>query len=500
KEALTKNGEKEKIMERSRGLASRKEVVEAGADERLREKAAVQTELEKLKLDISQSLAPLGLNHGIITQDIRGKLVERRDAWLAKDKESRTTRDELEKLTREAAAGEATLKACDEELANLEKNLNRLMLEESGILADRRRLFGDKNPEEEAAKLKKAAEEAGQRALDNNRETNRLNVEAGSLTGAILEGKNLEKDREAKTAAATVAWAAFLTGEGMSEEEYFARRKTPAEISRLEEKKAALAREQTEQTALFKAVSASLAREEERNLTQASSGEIIEAIAKAEEEVKILHGEKATLERDLETQLKLKQQFREVSAAFEAQDRECAKWEELDALIGSSEGKIFRDFAQNVTLDFLLKKANRQLTRIIDRYELVRSPDKNLSIQVIDNYHGGERRPVSNLSGGESFIVSLSLALGLSAIASRKTSIDSIFLDEGFGSLDSDTLETAMTALQSLRSDNKLIGIISHVEKVKGWSMPKIETRAGKRQGTSELFGEASQTYIKRHG
>jgi exonuclease SbcC len=102
-----------------------------------------------------------------------------------------------------------------------------------------------------------------------------------------------------------------------------------------------------------------------------------------------------------------------------------------------------------------------------DRYLLIRDESQPLELNVVDNYQAGEIRSTKNLSGGESFIVSLTLALGLSQMASRKVRVDSLFLDEGFGSLDEETLETALEALSALQQDGKLIGIISHVSALK---------------------------------
>ncbi|CAA6824071.1 MAG: Exonuclease SbcC, partial [uncultured Sulfurovum sp.] len=144
-------------------------------------------------------------------------------------------------------------------------------------------------------------------------------------------------------------------------------------------------------------------------------------------------------------------------------------WVKLNEMIGSANGDKFAKFAQGITLDQLIYLANQHLKILSSRYELQRSLDSNklLEIEVIDGFQGDVRRPVSTLSGGESFIVSLALALGLSALASQKISIDSLFLDEGFGTLDSDSLEMALTALNALQSSGKMVGVISHVEALK---------------------------------
>ena len=115
----------------------------------------------------------------------------------------------------------------------------------------------------------------------------------------------------------------------------------------------------------------------------------------------------------------------------------------------------------------IVAHANRQLEQTTDRYLLVRDNEQPLDLMVVDDYQTGEIRSTKNLSGGKSFIVSLTLALGLSKMASPKVRVDSLFLDEGFGTLDEESLETAIEPLSRLLQDRKLIGIISHVPTVK---------------------------------
>lgn len=115
----------------------------------------------------------------------------------------------------------------------------------------------------------------------------------------------------------------------------------------------------------------------------------------------------------------------------------------------------------------MIGHANRQLQKMTDRYLLVRDAAQPLELNVVDNYQAGEIRSTKNLSGGESFIVSLSLALGLSHMASKNVRVDSLFLYEGFGTLDEEALDTALDTLSSLQKDGKMIGVISHVQALK---------------------------------
>lgn len=145
------------------------------------------------------------------------------------------------------------------------------------------------------------------------------------------------------------------------------------------------------------------------------------------------------------------------------------KWKNLDNLIGSSDGKKYRNFAQALTFEYLIGLANKQLQKMSDRYLLKRVGDNSnpFDLAVIDKFQNNDERTAQNLSGGEKFIVSLSLALGLSSMASKNMRIDTMFIDEGFGTLDSDYLDVALNALSNLQSDGKIIGVISHIAELK---------------------------------
>ena len=145
--------------------------------------------------------------------------------------------------------------------------------------------------------------------------------------------------------------------------------------------------------------------------------------------------------------------------------QEVEDWGWLNSLIGSREGDKFRKFAQGLTLDNLVWLANHQLNRLHGRYLLQRKASDALELEVVDTWQADAVRDTRTLSGGESFLVSLALALALSDLVSHKTRIDSLFLDEG--TLDSETLDTALDALDALNASGKVIGVISHVEAMK---------------------------------
>ncbi|WP_375437209.1 AAA family ATPase [uncultured Hymenobacter sp.] len=149
------------------------------------------------------------------------------------------------------------------------------------------------------------------------------------------------------------------------------------------------------------------------------------------------------------------------------QEQEARRWRQLAEVIGSADGKKFSEFAQGLTLARLTDLANRHLHRLTDRYRILRNPQEHLDLLIVDEYQGSSSRSMNSLSGGESFLVSLALALGLSELASHRTQIDTLFIDEGFGTLDPDALDVALSALETLQGTGKTIGIISHVEALK---------------------------------
>jgi exonuclease SbcC len=156
------------------------------------------------------------------------------------------------------------------------------------------------------------------------------------------------------------------------------------------------------------------------------------------------------------------------------------RWAKLAELIGSADGKKFRNYAQQFTLDVLLGYANTHLAQLARRYRLERvasNTGPSLSLVVRDQDMGGEVRSVNSLSGGESFLVSLALALGLASLSSNRVKVESLFIDEGFGSLDSDTLGVAMDALDALQSLGRKVGVISHVQEMTERISTKILVR-----------------------
>jgi exonuclease SbcC len=173
-------------------------------------------------------------------------------------------------------------------------------------------------------------------------------------------------------------------------------------------------------------------------------------------------------------------------AELQAAEAEALRWGRLKELIGSADGAKFSRFAQSLTLRQLIGLANNHLAVLAERYRLMAADGDELDLRIVDLYQANVDRPMESLSGGESFLASLALALGLSELASRHHPIDSLFIDEGFGTLDSETLEIALSALENLRASGKTIGLISHVELLKERLTTQVRVLRGT-GGTSRI-------------
>ncbi|GGE12240.1 AAA family ATPase [Psychroflexus salis] len=192
-------------------------------------------------------------------------------------------------------------------------------------------------------------------------------------------------------------------------------------------------------------------------------------ITRITEEIQEIEESSKRLFSELERQKEKLERISALQKAIKKTQKGNEYWLLMAELIGDAEGKKFNDFAQDLSLEHLLSMANVQLKELNDRYQLDRpSPDEGSDLVVIDFHMGSERRSVRTLSGGETFVVSLALALALSDLASKNVQIDSLFIDEGFGTLDPETLDQTLDTLERLQAEsNKTIGIISHVEALK---------------------------------
>ncbi|SAL65695.1 AAA family ATPase [Caballeronia telluris] len=291
---------------------------------------------------------------------------------------------------------------------------------------------------------------------------------ANTLEGAEKTFTHRLTDDTATAQKTAASWeAALLTSPFDDENAFVQALLSHDERERLQARKTSLDKRLTEARTLQRSAEARRAELVAEPKTDQSADALQQQLTELDESLRTLnqrHGEiRATLKQDTQQRVNQQSLFEEIEKQRTRHDL----WQRLSGLIGSSDGAKYRKFAQGLTLDHLVYLANRQLSQLHGRYLLNRKPGGDLEMEVVDTWQGDVARDTRTLSGGESFLVSLALALALSDLVSHKTSIDSLFLDEGFGTLDGETLEIALNALDSLNATGKTIGVISHVEALK---------------------------------
>jgi len=395
-------------------------------------------------------------------------LTNRRDSWRTKENEKIAADKKIEELKADIEKHGALLSSLEKDLEERRKNYDELKKEYALMSASRQDLFGEKNADEEEKRLVGAVDKAFA-ALEKARGTyGNAEKELDAVNEKIHSLKLKTGEREKQLVDVENNLAKRIQELGFADEgDYLSSRLSEEEHNILADNEKFLINEKTELDALRKDKSEALNSEREKKLTDQSADMLREGINICSSSLKQIRLDIGGILKSLSENEKLKEKQHEQILRMDNQKKECTRWENLHSLIGSADGKKFRNFAQGLTFEIMIMHANHQLAKMTDRYLLLRDNAQPLELNVIDNYQAGEIRSTKNLSGGESFIVSLALALGLSQMASRNIRVDSLFLDEGFGTLDEDALETALETLAGLQQDGKLIGVISHVMALK---------------------------------
>ncbi|MEM8525538.1 MAG: AAA family ATPase [Bacteroidota bacterium] len=331
----------------------------------------------------------------------------------------------------------------------------------------RKELFGTKNPkierqflikkldktEQDTQQLQKNFSELSQKLI-----ATKTNLEANQnqLSSIKKEGKEIQ-----------VKLVEQLSRIGLSLKKLQELLLPEKEAKILKHYNARLQQQEQEITLTHKEIAQQLQKEQAKKLTE----ETVETLASQKEdqqkEYDQLQQEIGRLKERLQYNESRTKQLRNLQTALTKQKKEHARWSELNKLIGMRSGKKFRVFAQGLTLQQLVFHANQHLEKLNDRYYIQRRDNEELELEIIDLYQANHIRSMSTLSGGESFLASLALALGLSDLAGKNTLIRSLFIDEGFGTLDEATLDMAITTLENLQASGKTIGVISHVPALK---------------------------------
>jgi DNA repair protein SbcC/Rad50 len=432
-------------------------------------------------VNIDEMFAELTGRRIVFTRQLQGKeRLEKDLADLCADKEKQ----------------QALLAETERNLADWEQLLRIRLLRQDELTEQRKKLYGERNPDLEEKRLADVVQLSGAQRDAVLHELNRHRTELAGLDQQIHKLTASVTTRTSQLAVLEPALLLRITESGFSNEADFLQACLPRqrfdELTLLAEN---LRRKETEIIARRQDRSVALEVERDKKLSFKTIDQLKDENVAATHELTELQKALGALGQKLGQHVEQQLQQQSRLQAVESQKVECARWECLHELIGSADGKKFRNFAQGLTFELMVAHANRQLRKMSDRYILVRDNNEPLELNVIDNYQAGEIRSTKNLSGGESFIASLALSLGLSGMASRNVRVDSLFLDEGFGTLDEDALETALETLSGLQQDGKLIGIISHVPALKERIGVQIQVDVGN-AGRSSIAGPGCRRII----
>ncbi|MGI5869202.1 MAG: AAA family ATPase [Kiritimatiellia bacterium] len=479
--AKAESAAREKVVE----AESRESVVANGRTVAEQKLAEAQEDLQERRADFAErrqavaaKLQPLGIAEIPEAEiaPLRTTLQARLEAWQGRVGQKAEIEKRISALDGELKRLDAVIETQGAALAEKRRQLEILKGEFAATRAERQALYGDKNPDAEERRLNQAVAAAESAEKQSREQHGKLQQLLNTARDRVETLKRRLARQEPELGRLETAFSAARASAGFSDEAEFLAARLPSE-RRAELAAAAsnLNERQTDLNARRKDREARLAAEMARNLTEETLEALQPRFIEQEEALKELRDAIAGLRHELNENATARARIAEKQTAINAQRKECRQWDALHELIGSADGKKYRNFAQGLTFEIMVGHANRQLRKMTDRYLLVRDEASPLELNVVDNYQAGEIRSTKNLSGGESFIVSLALALGLSHMSSRNIRVDSLFLDEGFGTLDDEALDMALETLAGLQQDGKLIGVISHVPALKERIATQIE-------------------------
>ena len=460
--------------------------------------AQAQTGREKARTELEQFWRKTAKEYGSVITD--GELFahnpELFKRWIAKAAKYEELLESCREIENSLAIKKGTLPGLVESVERLEKSSREksdqaaeLQTELKTKQLQRDKLFGTKLVEIERKayeRLLSQLAEAKDQAYENLSKARSVQAAAEQR---LKTAEQRSAEAEKNLLSAKTEWTDALKKEKFESEEDWRRARLDSEAINALHKEITDYKAQSRSAAdRFSEADKKLAEKESQKLTDKSL-EVLEAEKRevSAEKEKLLE-QKGELQKELKTDEEARIKRAGIEDELKKLKHQVAVWDRLNTLVGSSSGDKYRRYVQSLVLLTLLKNANVELTKLHSRYRLVKGGG-DMEIKVIDSDLADQERPTDNLSGGETFIVSLALALGLAQMASNNVRIDSLFLDEGFGTLDDDSLEKALNALSSLNAQGKTVGLISHVDQIKERIPSKIVVKRSAQPGVSRLEG-----------
>lgn len=416
-------------------------------------------------------------------------LTERRSKWEQYE-------NRVNELQLQIIEAEGEIQKFDELTDQLSRNLNKqkeiqhsLEGELKKMTDERTHLYADKIPETEEKRRSEKVTSLADRKIKCAEKTENLQIDLTRVSERLSHLLEATGKRKAALNDGLASFMKKITADGFSSISEFESAILPDdEISRLEETFLQIDSRLKKNGALQEEKGQILEAEQRKNLTTKSLNTLSKELDEKHSEHQEILQDRGKIQGKIEENNKNIARQKEKRKKLVEIKQDLTRWQRINSLIGSASGKKFRNFAQGITFEIVTAHANINLQKMTDRYILTRDKKHPLELNIVDNYRAGDIRSTKNLSGGESFLISLALALGLSNMAGKNVRVDSLFLDEGFGTLDEETLETALHTLSSLHREGKMIGIISHIPMLKDRIATQIVVNPG-RAGHSTLHG-----------
>ncbi len=488
------NGESEQALLQQKIATSEqqiKQLTQALSDK----KTQLQTLLGEITTDINQFGFTFEATFLLATQSFLAWLNEQDQKLKAYQQTVFTLNTNKEKLViieQQLSVALAQEQQFQQQLDKLAEQLNALNETIARKKEERKKLLLDDNVEQVKAKIKSDREQAEYKLKQQQQHLQQLAQEKQNIQGQLQVCQQQLESITKKLAHSLQIWQQALQVSIFEDEQaYTLALTTPDEVAQLKKLQQQLLADKAKASTLIEQARLQLSElikeNEKTQFKQNNSEQLQQEILIIEQQLKQTQVQQGQLSQQLQHDEKQQQQQQGLLAQITGLQAELDDYSHLNALIGSADGTKFRKFAQGLTLAHLVNLANKQLHRLYNRYQLQCQQEDSLALEVVDTWQADACRDTKTLSGGESFLVSLALALALSDLVSHKTSIDSLFLDEGFGTLDNETLEVALSALDNLNASGKMIGVISHVEAMKERIAVQIKVEKQSSLGVSRL-------------
>lgn len=415
----------------------------------------------------------------------------RRQRYAAADASAQKAQEKLTAASAAANAAAAQKRGADEAQAAASERAQAAHQAAQDVRKDRENKFGQRSAQAERRELAHRVRSSREKERNAAQASAQAAQHLKTIEATLSAEKKAAQEFAQKTEDAKARFSELLANAAFADEAaLLAAERDPARIKELEQ-----TAEAAGQAYAAAESNRATAQRDLEALLQTPHRDVQEAEAAAElaqtdERASEAERRLGSLRQQLEADDAVRRKAALIEAELKSARTSADKWAKLSGLIGSADGKTFRLAAQSLTFALLLHEANVILSRMQSRYQLIPAGSQKLDLAVRDLELAGLERTSFNLSGGETFLVSLALALALSRVSSSRMQVDTLFLDEGFGTLDPDTLEKALNALEMLQQKTgKLIGIISHVRAVRERVGVHIVVKPRGTSGESEVSG-----------